>query len=182
MSIAFLDAYYRELASRGDSSVCVACEGDRVIGYVAVVGNQGWVLLRIAFSSRAILKECLRNVGSLISLPVVRHFMTKCFYELFGGKWSHGLKKFDNACEVRSVAVCPEYRDFSVGRSLLHASVHHARQGHWDHIIAWVQEGNLVSRRLFEEAGFQKVGERREEQHTVYLYAMMVDNLNGPPA
>jgi ribosomal-protein-alanine N-acetyltransferase len=64
--------------------------------------------------------------------------------------------------ELENIAVLPEFRRRGLGRLLLSALLKHARLQGAERIFLEVRESNLEAIRLYEAAGFQQLGLRRE--------------------
>jgi SAM-dependent methyltransferase/GNAT superfamily N-acetyltransferase len=169
LDIGHINEYYRMIISRRNGSVHVACDGGRIIAYSSIVKGQSKIILSTIFAHPAPLIKYLRNPCTF-RLSSLRYAISKFIHETVG-KWPAGINEFKNAYELRSVAVEPEYRGLSVGSALLRASLEHARKNNFRPLIAWISESNLPSIRLFEKAGFRKIGEKMEAHENVCLYA-----------
>jgi ribosomal-protein-alanine N-acetyltransferase len=64
--------------------------------------------------------------------------------------------------ELENIAVLPEFRRRGLGRELLSALLKHARLQGAERILLEVRESNLAAIRLYQAAGFQQRGRRRE--------------------
>jgi ribosomal-protein-alanine N-acetyltransferase len=64
--------------------------------------------------------------------------------------------------ELENIAVLPEYRRRGLARRLLSALLKQARLQGAERIFLEVRESNLAAIRLYEAAGFQQLGRRRE--------------------
>ncbi len=168
LDISSINEYYRTIISRRDASVRVACDGSRVIGYSSIVKDQNKILLSMIFADPAPLMNILRN-RRLYRLSSFWYIISKLIHET-SGKWPERMNAFQNAGELRSVAVEPEYRNLSVGSALVRASIAHARMNNLGPLITWVAESNTPSIRLFEKAGFVKIGERIDADGKVCLF------------
>lgn len=168
-STSFIETYYNSIISNTDCSVYVALNDNKTIGYASLVRNQRWIILSMIFNKCTF--SSVKKLRYVFPWRIVRYIIAKMLQEILGGKWSSDMKDFRDSCELRAVAVDPGYRSLSIGTGLLRASLAHARLNNWGRVIAWIEESNLPSRRLFEKAGFVKVGEKMEMHGCVYLYA-----------
>lgn len=166
----FLESYYREIMKGQKGVVYVALAGNQIIGYAALVSRQGGLWLG-SLTQKNLVRKLLslkpRHFGQLVV-----SMGQKLNHEILGGKWrgiEHPLS--ENAFELRSVAVEKEFTGQGIGAGLLQAVLENAQQNHKLPIIAWVMEGNLPSRHLFEALGFTQTGVRPDSPENAIVYS-----------
>lgn len=166
----FLESYYREIVKGQKGIVYVAFAGNQMIGYAALVSQRGGLWLG-SLMQKNVLRKLLslkpRYFGQLVVSMV-----QKLNHEILGGKWrgiEHSLP--EKACELRSIAVEKAFTGQGVGAGLLQAVLKNAETNGMVPIIAWVMEGNLPSRHLFEALGFMQMGVRFERPENAIVYA-----------
>lgn len=70
------------------------------------------------------------------------------------------VRELGEEAEILSVGVLPAMRRLGIGRALLDATVAHARQRRIGSIVLEVAADNEAARRLYDAAGFARVGRR----------------------
>jgi L-amino acid N-acyltransferase YncA len=165
----FLSDYYRYIIHLQNSAVYVALSDQRVIGYVALVLNQGRILLKLSLGSPGTFVN-LDSFRTLLSFRMLKLIYSKFLHEIIGEKWRRAPGKYRSAYELRSIAVFPDHRRLSVGTSLLNTLLADAVKRKCIPIITWVDETNVASTRLFEKVGFRKVGNRDDPHGKVQLF------------
>jgi ribosomal protein S18 acetylase RimI-like enzyme len=169
----FLDLYYRHLMAGRENALYVATAGDEVVGYANLVRSQRRILLRLF----------LRNPRSFLALagkPLrtsdrIRSLLKKFSHEVLGGKWGTAGSKYRNAFELRSVVVAPTCRGRSIGPELLARCLEKASLLGARTVVAWIDEQNFSSQKLFLKVGFHKVAVNQEGGRGVGLYALNIE-------
>ena len=167
--LQFLSSYYHHVIHLKNSAVYVALFDQQVIGYVALVMNQGRILLKLSLSNPGTFIN-LKSFRILFSFHMIKLIYSKFIHEIVGKKWRKAPTKYRSAYELRSIAVSPDCRRLSIGTSLLNTLLSDALRKKWIPIITWVDEANIASTRLFEKMGFKKVGIRDEPRGNVQLF------------
>ena len=146
--------------------VYVALFDHHVIGYVALVLNQGQILLKLSLNPLGNFINW-QSFRILLSFHALNLIYEKFVHEILGGKWRNTPTQYKYTYELRSIAVHPDHRKASVGTSLLNTLLDHALRKKWIPIITWVDEANVASTKLFRKVAFRKVGRRDEPKGKV---------------
>jgi spore coat polysaccharide biosynthesis predicted glycosyltransferase SpsG/RimJ/RimL family protein N-acetyltransferase len=91
----------------------------------------------------------------------------------FGGKFA-GQVRFseEKRTAVLSISVVKKMRGNGAGRIILRKALEYLRTEHpgTARVLAFVKRDNIPSRKLFENGGFEKIGEPRIKGEKLYLY------------
>ena len=126
-----------------------------------------------------VLADRLRRLvlgGDTVVLLAGREPVGVAVLRFRGAIWSSGLE-----CYLAELYVAPERRGRGVGRALMDAAVHEARERGADTMEIGVDEPDLVARRLYESMGFtNRTG--GPDGPLMYLYERRLDDAGLEPA
>lgn len=148
----FLEHYYSETIRHKHCFLNVAeCKGE-IIGYSLIASAHKNILISLVL--RHPISALKYLISTMASNQLVDIFFSRVSRELLMTKFKEIRPPREGFCELRSIAVVPEYRAKGPARRLLAASLACAQKSGLNLCFSWVSASNLESLGLFKNAGF----------------------------